>query len=161
MRNRKFFTYFSRFQPYSQKLEHFLCGTNIKTFKINNPWFWKFIFSQADGLFADHKTFEGAKKRLKNSKTIKSDRDYISKNINTILYICLGKDATRDDCNSYETLLNFIASDRYKFKSVEQLEKIKRWLFDNDDLLREATDKVKKDAEELFDNTIKYIKQNK
>lgn len=135
------------------KTEYFEDGS-IKTF-------WKFIFSKTDGLFADHKTFEGAKKRLKNSKTIKSDRDYISKNINTILYICLGKDATRDDCNSYETLLNFIASDRYKFKSVEQLEKIKRWLFDNDDLLREATDKVKKDAEELFDNTIKYIKQNK
>ena len=135
------------------KTEYFEDGS-IKTF-------WKFIFSKTDGLFADHKTFEGAKKRLKNSKTIKSDRDYISKNINTILHICLGKDATRDDCNSYETLLNFIASDRYKFKSVEQLEKIKRWLFDNDDLLREATDKVKKDAEELFDNTIKYIKQNK
>ena len=82
------------------------------------------------------------------------------KNIDEILHICLGKDATRDDCNSYETLLNFIASDRYKFKSVEQLEKIKEWLFDNTDLLREATDKVKKDAEELFDNTIKYVKEN-
>lgn len=133
--------------------EYFEDGKTIKTF-------WKFTFSQADGLFADHKTYEGNKKPLKNPKTIKDDREYISKNIDTILHMCLGKDATRDDCNSYETLLNFIASDRYKFRSVEQLEKIKEWLFGNTDLLREATDKVKKDAEELFDKTIKYIKQN-
>jgi len=135
------------------KTEYFDDGKTIKTF-------WKFTFSQADGLFADHKTYEGNKKPLKNPKTIKDDREYISKNIESILHMCLGKDATRDDCNSYETLLNFIASDRYKFKSVEQLEKIKVWLFDNADLLREATDKVKKDAEELFDNTIKYVKKN-
>ena len=133
--------------------EYFEDGKTIKTF-------WKFTFSQADGLFADHKTYEGNKKPLKNPKTIKDDREYISKNIDTILHMCLGKDATRDDCNSYETLLNFIASDRYEFRSVEQLEKIKEWLFGNADLLREATDKVKKDAEELFDKTIKYIKQN-
>lgn len=133
--------------------EYFEDGKTIKTF-------WKFTFSQADGLFADHKTYEGNKKPLKNPKTIKDDREYISKNIDTILHMCLGKDATRDDCNSYETLLNFIASDRYEFRSVEQLEKIKEWLFGNTDLLREATDKVKKDAEELFDKTIKYIKQN-
>ena len=135
------------------KTEYFDDGKTIKTF-------WKFTFSQADGLFADHKTYEGNKKPLKNPKTIKDDREYISKNIESILHMCLGKDATRDDCNSYETLLNFIASDRYEFKSVEQLEKIKVWLFDNADLLREATDKVKKDAEELFDNTIKYVKKN-
>ena len=135
------------------KTEYFDDGKTIKTF-------WKFTFSQADGLFADHKTYEGNKKPLKNPKTIKDDREYISKNIESILHMCLGKDATRDDCNSYETLLNFIASDRYEFKSVEQLEKIKVCLFDNADLLREATDKVKKDAEELFDNTIKYVKKN-
>ena len=135
------------------KTEYFEDGKTIKTF-------WKFTFSQADGLFADHKTYEGNKKSLKNPKPIKDDREYISKNVDTILHICLGKDATRDDCNSYETLLNFISSDRYEFRSVEQLEKIKEWLFGNADLLREATDKVKKDAEELFDKTIKYIKQN-
>lgn len=135
------------------KIEYFEDDKTVKTF-------WKFTFSQADGLFADHKTYEGNKKPLKNPKTIKDDREYISKNIDTILHMCLGKDATRDDCNSYETLLNFIASDRYEFRSVEQLEKIKEWLFGNADLLREATDKVKKDAEELFDKTIKYIKQN-
>ena len=72
--------------------------------------------------------------------------------------MCLGKDASQDDCNSYETLLNFLSSDRYKFRSVEQLEKIKEWLFDNTDLLREATDKVINDAKQLFNNTIKYIK---
>lgn len=135
------------------KTEYFEDNKTIKTF-------WKFTFSQSSGLFADRKTYEGNKKILKNPKTIQEDREYISKNIDEILHICLGKDATRDDCNSYETLLNFIASDRYEFKSVEQLEKIKEWLFDNTDLLREATDKVKKDAEELFDNTIKYVKEN-
>jgi hypothetical protein len=134
------------------KTEYFDDGKTVKSF-------WKFTFSQADGLFADHKTYEGNKKPLKNPKTIKDDREYISKNIEEILHMCLGKDATRDDCNSYETLLNFISSDRYEFRSVEQLQKIKEWLFDNTDLLREATDQVKKDAEKLFDNTIKYIKQ--
>lgn len=134
------------------KTEYFDDGKTVKSF-------WKFTFSQADGLFADHKTYEGNKKPLKNPKTIKDDREYISKNIEEILHMCLGKDATRDDCNSYETLLNFISSDRYEFRSVEQLQKIKEWLFDNTDLLREATDQVKKDAENLFDNTIKYIKQ--
>ena len=41
---------------------------------------------------------------------------------------------------------------------IEKLEKIKEWLFDNTDLLREATDKVINDAKQLFNNTIKYIK---
>ena len=120
--------------------------------------FWKFTFSQSQGLFADHKTYEGKNKQLKNPKTLKEDREYISKNIDEILHMCLGKDASQDDCNSYETLLNFLSSDRYKFRSVEQLEKIKEWLFDNTDLLREATDKVINDAKQLFNNTIKYIK---
>lgn len=136
------------------KTEYFDSGKTIKTF-------WKFTFSQASGLFADHKTYEGNNgKVLKNPKTIKDDRIYISKNIDEILHICLGNDATRDDCNSYETLLNFLASDRYEFKSVEQLEQIKEWLFGNTDLLREASDGVKKNAEELFNKTIKYVKQN-
>jgi len=134
--------------------EYFDDGKTLKSY-------WKFTFSQASGLFADHKTYEGNNgKVLKNPKTIKGDRIYISKNIDEILHICLGKDATRDDCNSYETLLNFLASDRYEWKSVYQLEQIKEWLFSNTDLLREATDEVKKNAEELFDKTIKYVKEN-
>ena len=85
------------------------------------------------------------------------DREYISKNIDEILHMCLGKDASQDDCNSYETLLNFLSSDRYEFRSVEQLEKIKEWLFDNTDLLREATDKVINDAKQLFNNTVAVL----
>lgn len=136
------------------KTEYFDDGKTIKSF-------WKFTFSQASGLFIDHKTYEGNKgKVLKNPKTIKDDREYISKDIDVILHICLGKDATRDDCNSYETLLNFLASDRYQWKSVDQLKQIKEWLFGNTDLLREATDEVKKHAEELFDRTIKYVRQD-
>lgn len=123
--------------------------------------FWKFTFSQAIGLFVDHKTYEGNNKPVKNPKVIKEDRKVISKNIDEILHLCLGDDCTRDDCNSYETILNFLQSDRYKFKSVEKLKEIKEWLFGNTDLLREAPEKVQKDAEELFDKTIKYIEENK
>lgn len=121
--------------------------------------FWKYTFSQADGLILDHKSYEGNKKPVKNAKVIKDDRKVVSKNINEILKICFGKDVTKDDCNSYESLLNLLQSDRYEFKSVEQLEKIKDYLFNNADLMREVNEQTKNKAEELFDRTIEYIKK--
>lgn len=119
--------------------------------------FWKLTFSQADGLFIDHKTYEGKNKKLSSPKTIKEDRKYLTKNIEKILHTCLGKDCTKADCNSYETILAFISSERYEFRSKEQLEKIKEWLFTNTDLLREMSESTIKEAENLFDNAIKYI----
>ena len=77
--------------------------------------------------------------------------------VDEILHKCLGKDCTREDCNSYESLIGFISSERYEFRSKEQLEKIKEWLFGNTDLLREMSESTIKDAENLFDDAIKYI----
>lgn len=131
------------------KTEYFEDG-NIKSY-------WKFIFSQADGLLLDHKTYEGTKKVLKNPVSIKEDRKYISKDIDEIIYLCLGLHASRDDCNSYESLLKFLVSERYEYRSIDQLYKIKDWLFSNSDLLREASEEVKNKARELFDKSINIL----
>ena len=59
--------------------------------------------------------------------------------------------------NSYETILDYISSDKFKFRSKDFLEKVKEWLFTNDDLLHDMNEQSIKDAKELFENTIKAI----
>ena len=71
--------------------------------------------------------------------------------------MCLGDKATKDTCTTFEKELAFICSDDYKYKSKEQLEKIKND-FLNDWQLKMKTPKETMDEfKELFDNEINNI----
>ena len=117
---------------------------------------YRILFNKNDGLKVVKRSFEGKTKPVKNPKNIETP--YLTKNIDEILKLCFGDDATKDTMNSYETILDFISSDKFKFRSKEFLEKVKNYLFTNDDLLHEMSPKTISDAKELFENTIKSIK---
>lgn len=84
--------------------------------------YWKFNLSQSQGLRVIQKSFEGKTKPLKTPKNVKYVN--ISKSIPYILELGLGKDATQDDTNSFESLVQFICSPRYRFYSPTQLQDI-------------------------------------
>ena len=87
-------------------------------------------------------------KPTKNPTTIKEDKKIITKDIDKILKMCLGDKATKDTCTTFEKELAFICSDDYKYKSKEQLEKIKN------DFLNDWQLKMKTSKEE-------YVKAKK
>ena len=75
--------------------------------------FWKYTLSYDEGLKIVHKSFEGKKKPLKAPKTIKEDSILITKNLPDILKMCLGPKANISNCNSFETIVDFICSPNY------------------------------------------------
>ena len=116
---------------------------------------WRILFTKNDGLKLVKRSYEGKTKPVKTPKNVETK--IISKNPDEILKICFGEDATKDTMNSYETILDYISSDKFKFRNKEFLEKVKEWLFSNDDLLHDMSEQTIKDAKELFENTIKAI----
>ena len=116
---------------------------------------WRILFTKNDGLKLVKRSYEGKTKPVKTPKNIETK--IISKNPDEIIKICFGEDATQETMNSYETILDYISSDKFKFKSKKFLEKVKEWLFTNDDLLHDMSEQTIKDAKELFENTIKAI----
>lgn len=77
--------------------------------------YWKYTLTYDKGLFMRHKTYRGKKGRLKNPVTVKEDDKLITKDIDKIIKFVLGDDATVKDTNSFESLINFIFSDKYKY----------------------------------------------
>lgn len=103
--------------------------------------FWKYTLSYEEGLKIVHKSFVGVKKPLKNPQTIKNDTIIITKSINRILKIILGPDATVEDCNSFESLVDYLCG----HKSKIELDKI------FDDFLNDERHKP------MYDKCEKYI----
>lgn len=86
--------------------------------------FWKYSLSYDEGLKIVHKSFEGKRKPLKAAKTIKEDTILITRDLPTILKMCLGEKATVANCNSFETLVDFICSPDYIHRTKERLNNI-------------------------------------
>ena len=119
--------------------------------------YWKLYFDQNDGLKVEHKSFEGKTKPTKNPTTIKEDKKIITKDIDKILKMCLGDKATKDTCTTFEKELAFICSDDYKYKSKEQLEKIKNDFLNDWQLKMKTSKETMDEFKELFDNEINNI----
>lgn len=83
--------------------------------------YWKYTLTYDRGLVLTHKSYIGKYKLLKNPVTIKNDEKFITKDINEIIKIVLGEKATIDDANSFESLINFIFSDKYKFAENKKI----------------------------------------
>lgn len=113
---------------------------------------WRILFTKNDGLKLVKRSYEGKTKPIKTPKNIETK--IISKNPDEIIKICFGEDATKETMNSYETILDYISSDKFKFRSRSFLEKVEEWLFSNEDLLHGMNEQTIKDAKELFENTI-------
>lgn len=116
---------------------------------------WRILFNKNDGLKLVKRSFEGKTKPLSSAKNIETK--FSTKNIKEILKLCFGDECGEDNMNSYETILDFISSDKFKYRSKEFLEKVKEWLFTNEDLLHDMSEEMIKSAKELFENTIKSI----
>lgn len=61
--------------------------------------FWKYTLTYDRGLKLTHKTYKGKTKLLKNPVTVKKDDKIISTDINEIIKIILGDNATIEDTN--------------------------------------------------------------
>lgn len=79
--------------------------------------FWKYTLTYDKGLFLRHKTYRGKKGILKNPVTVKEDDQLITKDINKIIKFVLGDDATIKDVNSFESIIDFIFSKKYKYSN--------------------------------------------
>lgn len=116
--------------------------------------YWKYNLSQSQGLRVIQKSYEGKSRPLKTPKNIKYIN--ISKNVNYILKLGLGDNATSDDTNSFESLINFICSSKYKFYSKEQLNNIYDTFIDSKQLKVNTDEKtlslVHKYFKEKIDN---------
>lgn len=119
--------------------------------------FWKLYFDQNDGLKVEHKTFEGKTKPTKNPTTIKADKKIITKDISKILKMCMGDKATKDTCTTFEKELAFICSDDYKYKSKEQLEKIKNDFLNDWQLKMKTSNETMDEFKKLFDDEISKL----
>lgn len=75
--------------------------------------FYKLYFDSFYGLVLLKKSYEGKTKPVKTPKTV--ERIILSKNFNTIIKKTLGKECTKEDLNSFESLWIFICGDRYNF----------------------------------------------
>lgn len=115
--------------------------------------YYRYTFNQSTGLMLLHKSYAGKKGRLKNAKTI--DREFITKDVNKIIQLCLGNKARREDCYSFENLLDFIVSKEYAYHSKEQLEKIKEHFMSNSEMKSKTSQELLDEFENLFDERIK------
>lgn len=79
--------------------------------------FWKYTLTYDKGLFLRHKTYRGKKGILKNPVTVKEDDQLITKDIDKIIKFALGDEATIKDVNSFESIIDFIFSKKYKYSN--------------------------------------------
>ena len=68
--------------------------------------------------------------------------------------MCLGDNATRETCISFESELAFITSSDYKFYSKERLENIKNDFINDWQLKMKTTPELMKELETIIDNEI-------
>lgn len=92
--------------------------------------FWKYTLTYDKGLFLRHKTYKGKRGLLKNPVTVKEDDKFITNDINEIIKFVLGETATFKDTNSFETLINFIFSNNYKYDNTVIFNVLREYLND-------------------------------
>ena len=77
--------------------------------------YWKYTLTYDRGLLLTHKSYKGKRGLLKNPYTVKEDTEFITSNIQEIIHLILGEEGTLTDTNSFETLIKYIFSDKYKY----------------------------------------------
>ena len=92
--------------------------------------FWKYTLTYDKGLFLRHKTYKGKRGLLKNPVTVKEDDKFITNDINEIIKFILGETATFTDTNSFETLIDFVFSNNYKYDNTVIFNVLKEYLND-------------------------------
>lgn len=116
---------------------------------------WQYNFSQSKGLQILHKSTEGKSKPI-NAKTI--DREEVTTKVDKIVEICLGKEANKEICYTFENLLGFITSDKYSYRSKERLEKIKEHFMGNAQTKGKTSPEMWEEFGKMFDEAIKLCK---
>ena len=87
-------------------------------FEGNCTDYWKYTLSFCKGLKLTHKSYISPKtgKRLKNPYTVKEDDVIISKDPEEIIKYMFGDKVKVKDFNSFESIINLLLSDRFKYK---------------------------------------------
>ena len=87
-------------------------------FEGNCTDYWKYTLSFSKGLKRTHKSYISPKtgKLLKNPYTVKEDDKIISKNPEDIITFLFGKNVKIKDFNSFESIIKFMFSDRFKYR---------------------------------------------
>lgn len=116
---------------------------------------WQYNLNQGKGLQILHKTTEGKSKPV-GAKTI--DREVVTTNVDKIVKTCLGDEATKEITYTFENLLGFITSDKYPYRSVEQLEKIKDHFMTNQQAKGKTSEELWNEFGKMFDEAIKLCK---
>lgn len=83
--------------------------------KGNLTDYWKYTLTYDNGLLLTHKSYKGKRGLLKNPYTVKEDTKFITNNIQEIIQLILGEEGTIKDTNSFESLIKYIFSDKYKY----------------------------------------------
>lgn len=93
--------------------------------------YWKYTLSFIKGLKYTHKSYISPKtgKLLKNPYTVKEDDQIISKDPQKIITFLFGKNVKINDFNSFESIIKFMLSDRFKYK-VEMRDMIMEFIDD-------------------------------
>lgn len=78
--------------------------------------FSKYSLTARDGLKKQIKSYDGKRGRKKNAAIVKGQDKIISKNVEEIVKFILGPDAKRSDLNSFESIWNWMFSDKFIHK---------------------------------------------
>lgn len=105
---------------------------------------YEYQFTQTDGLKLIKKSNIGkGGKPIKTAKKLEEKK--ITKNVAEILKNILGNDATKQDCNSFESLVDYLASD--KFKSHNVLKQIVNNFMNDWQIKLKTSDELMKELE--------------
>lgn len=114
---------------------------------------YKYFLDQSKGLYIKKMSYEGKDdKQLKNAKKI--NEEFVTSKPKEIINIALGPKGTQEDCNSFESLLSFICSDKYINK--DELNNIKDKFMNDWQIKMKTSQDTMNELSELFD---KYIKE--
>lgn len=118
--------------------------------------FYKYQLSQPEGLLIVKKSFEGKTKPLSTPKTISKEK--VTTNVRKILDIVLGKESNESDCNSFESLLDYLVSDKYPRRSKEMMENIKKSYLEDWQFKMKTDKSLVDEFTQLLNKSIEYIK---
>ena len=118
--------------------------------------FYKYQLSQAEGLLIVKKSFEGKTKPLASPKTISKEK--VTTNVRKILDIVLGKESNESDCNSFESLLDYLVSDKYPRRSKEMMENIKKSYLEDWQFKMKTDKSLVDEFTQLLNKAIEYLK---
>ena len=124
-------------------------------YKGEKETWWRYSIDDELGLIITHRTNRGKRKPLARSTRFPEDTKVITSDINEILKIVLGPGATEQDCNSFESMVDFLFSGKYRYASPEQMENIMAKFMKNKAVNKDP--EVKEKIRQILSGRMNYV----